>query len=219
MNTRLDHIVVAAQTLEQGSEFLKEALGVEIPDGGRHDMMATHNKVMSLADDVYLELIAINSEMTLPDQPRWFGLDDPYVRASIQASPRLITWAVNSSNLQGLVESSKIPLGGIKNAQRNDLRWKVAISEDGRMPASGFMPLSIEWLTDFHPASRMQNLGCQFQSLTLFHPRKAWLANCLESIGAEQLATIEQINDDQIPYMVVTIESPNGIVSLSSKIY
>ena len=41
--TELDHITVAAHTLEHGLAHIRAALGVELPYGGAHPRMATHN--------------------------------------------------------------------------------------------------------------------------------------------------------------------------------
>ena len=57
---RLDHIVIAAASLAQGGDFLRELLGVDIPAGGAHDAMGTHNLLMQLGEDRYLEVIAID---------------------------------------------------------------------------------------------------------------------------------------------------------------
>ena len=66
LNTRLDHIVVGASSLESGAEYVEQALGVQVPDGGEHVMMGTHNKVTTLGDGVYLEIIAVNPRMAPP---------------------------------------------------------------------------------------------------------------------------------------------------------
>ena len=90
MNTRLDHIVIAAADLDSGADYVNEKLGVDIPPGGRHEMMGTHNRVMSLGNDIYLEVIAINPDMDSPQCPRWFGLDD--LTNGIDRCGRLKRW-------------------------------------------------------------------------------------------------------------------------------
>lgn len=216
MNTCLDHIVIAARSLEQGEQYIKDLLGVDIPVGGRHDMMGTHNRVMSLGNGVYLEVIAISPDMSRPAQPRWFGLDDPHVRKSIEKTPRLLTWAVNTSDLDELTAHSNVSLGCIRQAQRDDLKWRVAISEDGRMPGAGFVPLCIQWLVDFHPSERMQQPGCRFRWLKLYHPAKLWLSGALEAIGAAHLVSIEEIDDHHPAYMEMKVDCPKGEVIISS---
>lgn len=218
MNTRLDHIVVAARDLESGADYIEKTLGVQVPDGGRHEMMATHNKVMTLGNDVYLEVVAINPEMTPPRQPRWFGLDDPAVIASLQRSPRLLTWAVNTDDLTQLVAGSNIATGSVQQAERGDLRWKVALTDDGRLSAGGFFPLCIQWQTDFHPSTRMADLGCRLVKLDLVHPYPDWLSDTLESIGADHAVTISGTQGNQPASIRAHIESPTGQVILDSTV-
>ena len=220
MTTRLDHIVVAAKTLEAGVQYIYEKLGVDIPPGGRHEMMGTHNHVMSLGNGVYLEVIAVNFDMIAPCYPRWFGLDDPFVRNRLEQGPMLLTWAVNSDGLESLVSKSMVALGQIKNAQRDDLRWRVALTEDGRLPAAGFLPLCIEWQMDFHPSERMIQAGCALISLDIYHQRSDWLLEALNSIGMEEsagsLVHIHPLDDAETPYIICTLKSPKGNVTLSS---
>ena len=218
MDTRLDHIVIAASTLEQGADYIREQLGVEIPDGGRHEMMGTHNKVMSLGNSVYLEVIAVNPKMQPPASPRWFGLDDPHVIHSISRKPRLLTWAVNTSNLEYLVEQSSVNIGDIRHAQRDNLKWKVAITEDGRLPGAGFIPLCIQWLVDFHPSENMQQLDCKFESLSLFHPRPQWLRSSLASIHADSVVTITESEPGEPACLELAVITPGGRVLISSKL-
>ena len=80
MTTNLDHLVVGAASLEQGVTYIQEQLGVAIPKGGEHPLMGTHNHLMQLGNDVFLEVIAVNPDAPTPDRPRWYGLDDPFVR-------------------------------------------------------------------------------------------------------------------------------------------
>ncbi|MFV2031774.1 MAG: VOC family protein, partial [Gammaproteobacteria bacterium] len=97
---RLDHLVIAAETLEQGVDYLRSTLGVDIPKGGIHRTMGTHNHVMQLGKESYLEVIAINPDGIVPDHPRWFNLDEQLMRESLQRQPRLITWVVNTPDIQ-----------------------------------------------------------------------------------------------------------------------
>src|SRR5439155_21485872 len=72
----LDHLTVAALSLEQGVAYVHRALGVVAPPGGSHPLMATHNHLMQLGDGVFLEIIAPDGRAA-PQRTRWFGLDDP----------------------------------------------------------------------------------------------------------------------------------------------
>ena len=215
--TRLDHIVVGASSLERGAEYVEKTLGVQVPDGGEHAMMGTHNKVMTLGNGVYLEIIAANSKMAPPERPRWFGLDDPSVIASLERSPRLLTWAINTTDLHKLTAESDIVVGEIQQAERGDLRWKVALTDDGRLSAAGFFPLCIQWLVDFHPSERMADLQCRLLNINIRHRRASWLRKCLESIGADQLVTVEGCEDFEVSHLAATIQTPSGECVISSE--
>ena len=62
----LDHIVVAADSLKQGVDYIRSCLGIEIPKGGFHRTMGTHNHLMQLGNDAYLEVITIDPEAEAP---------------------------------------------------------------------------------------------------------------------------------------------------------
>ncbi len=214
--TRLDHLIVAARSLDEGADFVESGLGVRVPPGGRHEMMGTHNRVMALGDGVYLEIIAVNPAMTPPARPRWFGLDDPSVIRGLTDSPRLLTWAVNTNGLEALLASSQVVIGGILEARRDDLRWKVALPDDGRLVAGGFFPLCIQWQMEFHPASRMPDLGCRLKSLTLYYPYPEWLQGMLAAIGADTEVVVEGVCDPAAARLVARIATPGGEVELSA---
>ena len=70
MDTKIDHLVIGAESLIQGVEYVKSCLGVEMPFGGVHVKMGTHNHLMRLGDGIFLEIIAINPEIDPPNRPR-----------------------------------------------------------------------------------------------------------------------------------------------------
>ncbi len=210
--TQLDHLVVAAHALDEGAQWVESQLGVRVPPGGQHEGMGTHNRVMALGDGVYLEIIAIDPTMPPPSSPRWFGLDDPMVARHLADSPRLLTWAVNTNDLDALVPLSRIPVGKVHAARRDDLRWKVALVDDGRLGAGGCFPLCIQWQLTFHPASRMPDLGCRLESLTLFHPYPEWLHRRLADIGAETRVVIKGVKDPSEARLSARIVTPTGPV-------
>ncbi|MCY4051169.1 MAG: VOC family protein [Gammaproteobacteria bacterium] len=212
MLSRLDHIVIAADNYEQGVLYIREKLGVEIPKGGQHKFMGTQNSVMALGENIYLEVISIDPTLNPPIHPRWFGLDDPQIRNILKESPKLLTWAINSKDLNSTVQSSAVSLGNIISASRNDLQWKVAFRQDGTMPASGFIPLCIEWEVDFHPAVRMVDFGWKLKSLQLFHHHPEWLGDQLEALSARDEVIIHEIEDGQTPYLEAIIVEEGGLI-------
>ena len=100
MSNRLDHLVVAAASLEQGVAWCEATLGVTPGPGGVHATMGTHNRLLRIATeafpDAYLEIIAIDPAAPPPGRPRWFGLDEPALRERVAQHPRLVTAVVRT---------------------------------------------------------------------------------------------------------------------------
>ena len=214
---RLDHLVIAAETLQQGVDYIRSTLGVDIPKGGDHQTMGTHNHLMQLGNNAYLEVIAINPQATAPNHLRWFDLDDALMRESLGSQPRLITWVINTHDIQNLARQSIFEIGNPTELKRNNLRWQLGLTDDGRLLANGMLPYVIQWITDPHPAAAMADLGCQLRSLDIYHNRADWLLATLVSMGADHLVKIHQLPDTESAYLSASITTPSGLVILSSK--
>ena len=213
---KLDHIVIAANSLDQGVEYIQNELGVKIPKGGFHATMGTHNHLMQLGNEAYLELIAINPDAEVPAHPRWFGLDEGLMRESLRQKPRLITWVMNSPDIQNVKQAANFDIGAPTELQRNDLRWQIALTDDGRLLGNGLLPYIIQWHSQPHPSNSMAKLGCRLQSLTIYHNRAEWLRSKLTSIGAEHLVEVRALDDSEAAYFSVEIDTPGGLKTLSS---
>ena len=213
---KLDHIVIGAKSLSEGIDFVRGKLGVDIPFGGEHLTMGTHNHLMQLGDGVFLEVIAVNENIEPPKQPRWYGLDDPYIRQSLETGPKLLAWVVNTQALNKLIEAATFSLGHSELIRRGDLSWNFAVPEDGRLLASGLLPYAIEWHTDIHPSQRMADLGCSLKSLQIYHPYPRWLKQALDSILASELVNVYELQANDTPYFSVEINTPSGTVELQS---
>ena len=207
---RLDHIVVAAASLQQGVDYLGEQLGVDIPKGGFHQTMGTHNHLMQLGDDIYLELIAIDPAAAAPAHPRWFALDQELQRAALRRQPRLITWVMNTPDIQGLAAAIDFDIGKPTALSRDDLHWEIALPDDGRLLAGGLLPYCIQWHSSPHPAGGMADLGCRLESLAIHHNRPAWIAARLAALGADHLADVVELTDSEAPYLAAGIRTANG---------
>ena len=83
----LDHLVVAARTLDEGSAWLFERLGVRPVEGGKHAFMGTHNRLLKIGPREYLEVIAIDPNAPPPARPRWFALDAPEMQERLEQVP------------------------------------------------------------------------------------------------------------------------------------
>ncbi len=214
--TKIDHLVIAAQSLEQGVEYIRAELGIDIPKGGFHATMGTYNHLMQLGNEIYLELIAIDPDAEIPTHPRWFGLDEALMRESLRHGPRLITWVMNTADIQAIKQTATFDIGTPTELQRDNLRWQIALTDDGRLLANGMLPYVIQWHSQPHPSNSMAELGCRLQSLTIHHNRAEWLGERLVSIGAEGLVTIHSLGDSRAPYLSASIMTPYGVKTLNS---
>ena len=217
MQTQIDHLVIGAKTLSQGVNYVREQLGVEMPFGGVHTKMGTHNHLMRTGKNTFLEIIAINHDIDPPDRPRWFGLDDPFIRQQIDRQPSLLTWVVNTHDIKKLAQRSTVSLGKAELISRGQLNWYFGLPDDGRLIAGGMLPYVIQWQTDKHPSKNMIDLGCNLERMEIFHPYPRWLQSALSSIGASGLVQVHALSKNEIPYMIAYINSPLGIKKLYSQ--
>lgn len=211
----LDHIVIAAEDLQQGVDYVRKLLGVDIPRGGKHANMATHNHVMQLGNDAYLEVIAIDRNGQAPRHPRWFALDSALMRADLRKQPRLVTWVMNTADLGGLVERVDFDIGIPAKLSRDDLSWEFALPDDGRLLGDGALPYCIQWHSSPHPSRAMADTGCLLQELTIYHNRPHWLNERLDTLEASHLVHVEALPDNKTPYLEATIDTPTGTVIIS----
>ena len=215
---RIDHLIVAAASLAEGEAWARQRLGVDIAPGGKHAAMGTHNLLMQLGDSIYLEIIAIDPAAAAPTRPRWFGLDSALMRDSLRHGPRLVTWALNTSDLARLVQACNFDLGAPTRLTRDRLEWQIALTDDGRLLADGLLPYCIQWHSEPHPALAMADPGCRLRGLTLYHNRPDWLVTRIDELEAGNLVRVSPIDDGDAPYLEATIETPAlGVVTLESR--
>jgi hypothetical protein len=160
----LDHLAVACTDLAAGQAAVEKALGVPMAPGGRHAHFATHNVLLGLGPGCYLEVIAIDPEAPTPGYPRWFDLD------RFSGPPRLHNWICRTQSLEDAV--ARLPEAGQPvRLARGDLRWRMAVPGDGRLPFDNRFPALIEWEAGDHPAARLPETGCRLTRLVVCHPR------------------------------------------------
>lgn len=145
MSARLDHLVIAARTLQEGRAWLEARLGVPLQPGGEHTAFGTHNALLSLGPEAYLEVIAINPVAPAPARARWFGLDTPDIQEQLASGPKPIHWVAAVESLT--------PGDEVLEVSRGDYRWRLTVPLDGHLPMYGVAPSLIQWLTPAPPAA------------------------------------------------------------------
>jgi len=163
----IDHLIVAARTLDEGAAWVRERLGVDPVPGGKHALMGTHNRLLALGAGRYLEVIAIDPEAPLPGRPRWFSLDAPAMRERLAHGPALVHWVARTADLDAAVARLPYDAGAIIELARGPYRWRITVPGEGALAAAGALPTLIEWSGPAHPANDLPDSGCVLERLLL----------------------------------------------------
>lgn len=212
----LDHLVVAARTLDEGAAWCEALTGVVPGPGGRHALMGTHNRLLRLAAagaaPAYLEIIAIDPGAPAPGRRRWFDLDDPALQARLAAGPRLIHWVARTATLEAALAAwhgAGIDGGRAVAASRETptgrLTWRIGVRDDGRRGHDGALPTLIEWAGE-HPAAAMPASGLGLRSLTLRAADPQPLREALRLAGGLDGVAVEA----GAPALEAWLDTPRG---------
>lgn len=196
-----DHLVVVAATLEQGAAHVEGALGVPLQPGGRHALMGTHNRLLGMGPDLYLEVIAIDPEAAPPSHPRWFDMDNSL------GGPRLTNWVARCENLQSALTLAPPGVGVLTDFARGDLVWQMAVPGDGRLPFDGCFPGLLEWRGGM-ASERLADSGCRLQRLTVTHPRASALRAALARLLDDPRIAV---TEGPAPALRAEIHTPAGL--------
>lgn len=167
---QLDHLAVAGENLEEATAHIEQALGVALQEGGKHEAFGTHNRLLGLADGLYLEAIAVDPDAPNLERTRWFDLD------RFQGTARLSNWICRVPSLAAALDMFPDGVGQPIDLARGALRWQMAVPPSGRLPFDNLFPALIQWQGDLHPARMLQHSGCQLRRLVVTHPEGLELA-------------------------------------------
>ncbi|MFB9995292.1 VOC family protein [Deinococcus oregonensis] len=200
--TALDHLVIAARTLAEGRAWLEGRLGVALSPGGEHLQFGTHNALLSLGPEAYLEVIAINPDAPTPSRLRWFGLDTPELRERLEDGPVLIHWVAGVAALP--------PSPEVLELSRGENRWALTVPADGTLPGGGVQPSLIVWHTP-PPPTRLPDVGVRLASLRLGTPDPDRLRTWLDALD---FAGEVEVYEAPQPELGAMLETPQGLVTL-----
>lgn len=203
MKNKIDHFAIGTASLDAGVAALLPVLGVEVPRGGKHAAMSTHNAVMQAGNESFFELLAIDPEAPTPDRARWFTMDDPATKARLAERPRALCWVVGTDDLDAVIANSPVDLGEVVSFTRGDRSWRLTVPTDGSLPMDGLLPAFIEWSPGPHPSMGQQNLGVTLQKVCLHHPDPAMLTGILQRLGIADLAEVTK-GDAALSFEVMT---------------
>lgn len=232
MTIHIDHLVIAAHSLEQGVQWCEATLGVTPEAGGEHPQFGTHNRLLKIATPAhslaYLEIIAIQPGAKGPANPnakRWFDLDSPELRAAIAKEPRLVHFVAGTDALQaarialkniGIDRGPALPAS--RHTRKGVLQWQITVREDGYRLFEGCLPTLIQWGKSdeaeplrLHPRNSLPRSKVSLDSLAITHPSAAKLQAAYAAIGLEGIPISEGPAN-----LSAILKTPKGPVTLES---
>lgn len=232
MQTHIDHLVIVAQTLEQGVQWCEQTFGITPGPGGEHTLYGTHNRLFKVASPTfpmaYVEIIAINPNAVRPKRAsptRWFDMDTPTLQKAVAKEPRLVHFVVNTPDIRAArmaIRMQGIDRGPAVHASRRTnrgtLNWQISVRADGQRLFDGCMPTLIQWgkpeATDplkLHPRNTLTRSGVTLQSIEVTHPSAAKLQGAYDAIALPHVTVKEGPAN-----LKATFQTPKGLVVLES---
>jgi len=230
LQTNIDHLVVAARSLEEGTAWCEATLGITPQAGGEHEQFGTHNRLFKIASSrypmAYFEIIAINPDACAHKRranKRWFDLDDDGLQASISQQPALIHFVVSTTDIQFARNTWKaqgLDIGSLVHAQRQTnnglLNWQITVRDDGQRLFDGTLPTLIQWGKPdeaepmrLHPSNSLPPSGVSLQSITVSHPATDLLTSAYKAV---HLKDIEMSSGEA--NISAHLQTPKGLVVL-----
>lgn len=227
----IDHLVYGVPELGPAVDRLQALLGVAPAAGGRHEGRGTHNALLALGGDRYLEVIAPDPEQPEPPAPRPFGLNH-------LTAPRLITFAVHAVHAASGTEppGSRTPQpqppqpersgpaarlerwrrraaargydpgpvvsGGRRRPDGSLLSWHLC--QHPELPFGGVAPFLIDWGTAPSPAAAAPP-GCRLLEMEAIHPEPQAVRAALRA-----LAVAVPVRPGPAPALRATVATPTG---------
>lgn len=209
---QLDHLTIIAPSLAEGVAHVRACLDIDIPYGGIHPEMGTHNHVLRLGDEAYLEVIAINPDALSPSGPRWFGLDDQQaVQAAWENGFRLRGWVARTTDIDALLSQHEHILGHKIQVSRGGRFSFFSLPPDGCLPQGGIAPSVIDRGGRPPPAGSMPDFGIQLRTVTIEHPNPNSVLGLYKQLHIENPPKVEKGN--QLRYRA-KVQTPSGLKDL-----
>lgn len=207
ISSGIDHLIYGAEVLEGGMDEIEALLGVRPVVGGRHPSFGTHNALLSLGPETYLEVIAPDPDLPRPGRGVLF-------EGEAHEGPRLVTWVARSEAIEetaAALRAAGFDPGSVEDGRRERpdgtvLSWRL--SDPYAMLLEGAVPFLIAWGGTPHPASAAPG-GGRMVNLRIEHPEPARVHRALEALGLEL-----DVLPAERPRLIAAIETARGVVEL-----
>lgn len=198
----IDHLLWAAPDLDSGGALFRELTGIEAAVGGTHDGHGTRNRLASLGEGVYFEIISPD-----PAQSLTGNLGG---RIAAMPHPQLMQFALRSDHLDGILAAARgaglqvhdpVHMGRTRpDGVRLD--WSILYLDDPRWP--GFLPFVIDWKGSPHPSDSAPR-GCTLKEFVILHPDPQPLAEVYAALGVQV-----ELRRASRPSLQAVLETPRG---------
>lgn len=210
---RLDHLTVIAPTLAAGVTHVRDCLGIEMPDGGKHPEMGTHNRVVRIDPHAYLEVIAADPDAQPPSGPQWMGFGQPATIAEAWSrGDRLRGFVAATTDIETLLAAHKAVFGCRTRISRNDRHSWFTVPPNGELPLGGAMPSAIDREGRAPPFTRMKDIGLRLKAFVLEHPEPDDILDMYRAIGLVGAPSV--IAGPRLRFTAM-IETPSGLRQLT----
>ena len=209
---RFDHLVVVTPSLMEGVEHVRACLDLDIPYGGTHPAMGTHNHVLSLGDGLYLEVIAVDPSASAPAGPRWFGLDSvEEVNSHWSAGRRLRAWVARTDDIDGVLAQHGALLGSKTGLAAAGKHAYFSLLQNGSLPADGVLPSVIERAGGAPRTRGLQDLGVRLREFVIEHPSPAKVTALYEELSISDPPSVREAAEFRY---IATLETVGGLRKL-----
>ena len=213
---KLDHVVIAANNLDEGTSYVENKLNVKLSNIGYHRDMGTHNRVVKISKSVYLEVISIDPNCGHLNSKRWFNLDSLKLQCQLKKSPQVIGYVIENVDIKILKYYEPF-----FKASRGEYKWKFAMPGTNasilgdQSHLNGIIPSLINWESE-KPINKMQDNHLNLKKIqVLLSESQSTYKNFINSLGAiEKLTfsiTTEKNNSSTVDYPKLKINIEDKI--------
>ncbi len=213
---KLDHIVIAANNLDEGTSYVENKLNVKLSDIGYHRDMGTHNRVVKISKSAYLEVISIDPNCRYLNSKRWFNLDSLKLQSQLRKSPQVIGYVIENVDIKILKYYEPF-----FKASRGEYKWKFAMpGTNARILAdqshlNGIIPSLINWESE-KPINKMQDNHLNLEKIqVLLSESQSTYKNFINSLGAIEKLTFSITKQK---YNSSTVDYPKLKINIEDKI-
>jgi len=185
---KIDHLVYCVEDLTTARTDFKSKYGLESVIGGKHLKHGTHNALINLGNQCYLEILAIDKENEVDPDHIWMGLNflqnEKFTRWALKSDDILFDQSCSMKYDPALSELSE---GQRKKPDGAVINWQMI--RPISTPEVEIFPFFLDWSSSHaHPTDDIPISG-QLLSLSLTHPEPSRFETHFKALGIDLTVT------------------------------